>query len=81
MVFPEKKMIHKIMGEINFILENWTKGYLFGWGFCTECNKWTFHLHDSSDQGWHCESCCNEKDLIRELQTKEWKRWSGYGTK
>ena len=73
MVFPEKKLLDKLLARINYILENHLG--LFGWGWCTTCHRWTFNLHDSSDLGYHCWDCCNEKEAILELE----KTWNSVG--
>jgi len=60
MPFPEIKLIDKLLAKIDYWIFNY-----FGWGFCTECHKWTFNLHNSTDQGWHCYSCCKEKEMLK----------------
>jgi len=67
--FPEVKLIDKVLSYIDMILwtfpkvnrdkDGWLVGWLFGAGFCTECYRFTVHLHDSSSQGYHCSKCCN----------------------
>jgi len=58
--FPETKRLDIVLAWINFLIENGSLGWLFGWGFCTTCHRWTFNLHDSSNQGYHCPRCCLE---------------------
>jgi len=33
-------------------------------GFCLHCYRFTFNLHDSSDQSYHCYNCCWWKKYI-----------------
>jgi len=45
--------------------------YELSWGFCLTCYKFTFDLHDSSDQSYHCWDCCWEKELVDMMRAKK----------
>ena len=54
-----RNILTKVLTKIDRIL---TKFSLIG--FCLHCYRFTFHLHDSSDQSYHCYNCCWWKEYI-----------------
>jgi len=58
--YDKRFLISKLLSRIDRLL---FKHFLYC-GFCLHCFKFTFNLHDSSDQSYHCYNCCWEKELI-----------------
>jgi len=58
--WENRNILAKILTKINYIIFR----IRYGYGFCLTCYKWTFHLHDSSEQSYHCNNCCYEKLYI-----------------
>jgi hypothetical protein len=60
--WEKRTFLAKILTKINTFLVDIFPRQM--WGFCLHCYKFTFNLHDSSDQSWHCPRCCWIEELV-----------------